>query len=135
MSFYVYSTLTNATTYNIFRPQPAESKSTPIVEHKITVNGGSNVMPLPQFGIITPRGVVTEVSDEDMALLEENYHFKEHKRLGFVTVDKKAKPVEKAIEAMEPKDASAPKTPDDFVPVEKAPGEAPAYKDKDSKRK
>lgn len=133
--YFVFSTLTNGTTYAIYRKVPADLVgSTPIADRKIAINGGSNVAPLPQFGIVTPKGVMTEVSDEDMELLLQDFHFNEHVKHGFITFEQKPMAVEKAIEGMEKKDLSAPKTPEDFEKVEKDDGRD-AYKEKGSKRK
>lgn len=134
MSFYVYSTLSNTTNYAVYRPTKSQDpNSTPIIDRKISIRGGANVAPLPQFGIVTPQGVVTQISDEDMAILEQDYHFKEHCRLGFIKVEKKEQPIEKSIASMEAKDQSAPKTPQDFE-EKKVEGQT-IYKDKETKRK
>ena len=124
MSFYVYSTMTSSTAYAVYKETNA--KDIPVITKKILIEGGSNVVPIPSKGIITPRGVVTEVSDDDMALLEKDYHFNEHKKHGYITVEKKAIPVEKAVAAMEPKDAYEEKKAEDGIKI---------YKDKESKRK
>jgi hypothetical protein len=86
-------------------------KSPPIIERTILIKGGANVA--EHKTLITPKGVVTEVSDEDFAILENDYHFKDHVKNGYLTVERKETPIAKVIEGMKEKDASAPKTPDD----------------------
>lgn len=109
MTFYVYSTLTADNAYAVYAHNP--NQDLPVIERSILVKGGNGVA---TKHLVTPRGVVTEISDDDMELLEKDYHFQEHKRLGFITVEKKEIPVEKAIKNMAPKDKSAPKTPADY---------------------
>jgi hypothetical protein len=142
MPFYVYSTLTSTNNYAIYKPQPKDSKATPTIQKKISILGGSNVMPMPREGmlypiggLVTPRGTVTEVSDEDMELLEKDYHFNEHRKNGFIVVEKKELAPEKVVKNMTPKDGSAPKTPEDYIPSDKSEPGTPIYKEKDSKRK
>ena len=63
----------------------------------------------------TPVGYHTEVSDEDLALLEKNATFQLHKKNGFVRVDKKNTDIEKAVADMNRVDGeSSPKTEADF---------------------
>ena len=50
----------------------------------INITGKANVV--NNKTLITMAGVVTSVSEEDHKLLEENYHFKNHKEKGFIEV-------------------------------------------------
>jgi len=54
------------------------------IEKRIYINGKANVT--DKKTLITKSGVVTSVSEEDHKLLEENYHFRQHKENGFIEV-------------------------------------------------
>lgn len=109
MTNYVYSTLTADNAYAVYARNP--NQDVPVIERSILIKGGNGVA---TKHLVTPRGVVTEVNDEDMELLEKDYHFQQHKLNGFITVEKKEIAVDKAIKNMAPKDKSAPKTPADY---------------------
>lgn len=108
MPNYVFSTLTANTAYAIYN---YESHDLPIIEKQIVIKGGAN---LADKNLVTPQGVMTEVSDEDLALLEQDYHFKDHIKNGFIKVEKRKAEVEKAVKDMKDKDRSAPLTDKDF---------------------
>lgn len=105
---FVYSTASNTTSYAIYRP--TDPKANTIIEKLITIHGGANVA---DKKIFTPRGKVTEVSKEDLELLEKDYHFIEHQKLGFISVEKSKRDLDNVVSKMTPKDKSAPLTPDD----------------------
>lgn len=105
---YVYSTLTNSTTYVHYKP--TDPKQLSIRDKSVTIRGGAN---LPTKTLVTPLGVATKVSDEDMEWLEKDYHFKEHVKQGFLIVDKRNVAPEKMAESMKKRDLSSPKIPTD----------------------
>ena len=78
---------------------------------------------------------MTEISDDDMELLEKDYHFQQHVKNGFINVMKKPGTAEKAVADMEKRDQSAPKTPEDYPRVEGEASSPPVYKEKGAKRK
>ena len=112
---YVYSTLTCSTNYAIYE----KTNDLPKLVKKILIVGGKGVA---TKNLYTPKGIVTEVSDEDLELLEKHYSFIEHKENGFILVEKKNVNLEKVVANMAEKDASAPLTPKDY---EKPSDEAP----------
>lgn len=101
---FVYSTLTNSTIYAIYRD--TDPKASDIIERKILIKGGANIA---NKHFETPTGVVTEVSDDDLKLLMKDYHFREHMKNGFVTVENYKASPEKVAKNMEEKDPSAPR--------------------------
>ncbi|EEV4189247.1 TPA: hypothetical protein PN979_003150 [Escherichia coli] len=109
MEYYIYSTLTGSQAYQVYRNGGADL---PIAERAILVAGGAN---LADKNFITPKGVVTTVSDEDLALLKQNPVFQLHKSNGFIVVEEKPAPVEKVASDMEARDESAPLTDNDFI--------------------
>lgn len=83
------------------------------VTKRININGGANVG--DKRTLLTPHGVVTELSDEDYKLLIETEWYKRMEKRGFV------RPVETKDEAEDPskkgmtdKDKSAQVTKDDY---------------------
>lgn len=81
----------------------------PFVQKEIEVKGGTGVM---NKNLITPEGVVTSLSDEDIELLKVNPLFKLHQENGYVRIHK----TEKAkLTDMQEKDNSAQKTASDYT--------------------
>ena len=86
---------------------------TRLVKKSILIKGGTNVM--DKTTMTTPNGVVTEVSDEDYALLEKHTAFQRHMKRGFLEVMKEEKKARKvAKEKSDKKDGGAQLTPKDF---------------------
>lgn len=112
---YVYSTLSSPVAYET-------------TEGPIEVAGGANVA---GKHLDTPRGVVTKVTAEQLALLEDNHVFKLHKENGFVTVDSNKEDPDKVASDMTGRDLSAPDTAESL----EAEGAAVPVDDKTSKAK
>jgi hypothetical protein len=112
---YIYSTLTCDNFYPVFADK-SNPQALSVIKKKILVKGGHGVA--TYRGIQTPQGIVTVVSEEDLAILEAHPAFKKHRAAGFVTVDKKDVKPEIMAKNMEPKDGSAQITPDDFEQTE-----------------
>lgn len=99
MPLYVYCTLSNDQNYG-----------TP--DGKIFIAGQANVMTKHMY---TPRGRVTEVSDEQYSQLKNNHVFKLHKENGFITVETRNEDPEKVATDMEAADKSAPLTEEQLI--------------------
>ena len=121
MSFYVYSTLTSDNFYVAYST-PVDKNQLPHIMKKVLIKGGNAVA---QKNLWTPHGVMTEVSDEEMEILQKDHNFKMHEKNGFIKVEKKEVPVKKVVKDMAEKDGSAPKTPKDFVKKPKADDDDP----------
>jgi hypothetical protein len=80
-----------------------------MVEKTVTIQGGAKVA---NRGIVTPRGLVTHVTDEDLAHLEKNPVFKQHVENGYIKVERKEVNLDKVVDNMEQEDESAPITPE-----------------------
>ena len=124
--FYVFSTLTCDTNYCIYGNQT--NRDVAIAKKKILIHGGHGVA---NKHVYTPMGVMTEVSEEDMKLLEADVHFQNHVKDGFIKVEKKKADTAKVAADMEQKDGSAPLTPQDYEEGDRA--EAKSYKVKKGK--
>lgn len=111
---YIYSTMSNDNVYPLWihgaTARPAVSTA------KVLILGKANV--INSQTLVTPRGVATEVTADELVLLKGNKHFNRHVELGFLTIDEKSKRVEnadKAADNMTPKDASAQLVDSDFA--------------------
>lgn len=99
---YIYSTLTSDQIYTNYKASP---NGVPQATSKIFVKGGANLM---TKHMVTPRGVVTEVTAEELAELRNNEVFKLHQANGFIQVSEAKTDVEKAVSDMVGRDQSAP---------------------------
>lgn len=107
-SVYVYSTLSTDQLYTLY---VRGGNDIPRPDKQILVKGGANVA---NKHLWTPRGVVTEITEEELALLRDNKLFQIHEKNGYVKVDKAKVEVEKAVSDMEPRDESSPLQPGDY---------------------
>lgn len=109
MAHYVYSKMAAAVDFNIFQKGGADM---PVKTGKITINGGAGIA---NKNLITPNGVVTEVTDEELEILNAHNLFVQFKTNGYITVEKKKVDVEKVVADMSDKaDPSSPITPADY---------------------
>lgn len=106
---YVYSTLTSAQEYADW--QKVEGGANTILR-TVRIEGGHGVI---NKNFLTPDGVATQVSDDDLAFLQNNFHFKQHVENGFVTVEARKVEPEKATRDLKRRDGSSQITPDDYV--------------------
>jgi len=100
---HVYSTITNDTKYGHYTKGGGDL---PILEKTVLIKGGAT---RGGKGLITPLGVGTHVSDEDLEYLESLPSFQRHKKAGFITVVKTAKNADVVAKDMNPNDNSSPK--------------------------
>ena len=106
---YIYSTLTADQEYTVY--PPFDPKQIPKPNRKILIYGGANVI---NRNLITPRGVSTTVSDEELKILETIPSFKRHLERGFLTVDRNRADADKVAKDMTPRDKSAQMEDKDF---------------------
>lgn len=108
---YVYSTCTCDGTYVEYEPDPEKNKGFSKAIRQVTIKGGHGVN---TRHLHTPKGIVTQVTDDELEFLLRNASFQRHMAAGHITVDKDAvDPAKKAAEMAEG-DNSAPLTPKDF---------------------
>lgn len=105
---YVYSTLSCDNEYRSYVKGGGDISQ---VESHVLIKGGAGVM---NRNIITPYGVATEVTKEQLAMLEANDQFQLHKKNGFITVDAKKMDADEVAKDMTKKDKSSPATMDDY---------------------
>lgn len=107
--YYVYSTASCDNYYCVYEKTDVQAASH-IIKAKVLIRGGANVS---NENLITPKGVMTRVTQAQMDILEASEGFKRHRLAGFIKVEKTAKNPDKVAEEMTPKDGSAPITPND----------------------
>lgn len=106
---YIFSTLSNDQHYSSWVNAGESGK---MIEKQVLIKGGANVM---NRHFLTPQGVPTQVSDEELQFLENNAMFKRHKGRGFITVESKKYDAEKVASGMKNRDLSSPLTPADYA--------------------
>lgn len=108
---YVYSTLTCDNLYHHYeRNETANAQEPGIITASVLIKGGTGVA---TKHLVTPMGVVTSVSDEELDFLKKDKNFQEHVKNGFITFDKVKVDPEVAAGKMETRDKSAPYVPQD----------------------
>ena len=105
---YVYSTITNTTEYCEYKTDP-EARQLPILLRKVAILGGSGVA---NKHMVTPRGVVTKVTDDELEFLKGNKAFQRHMARGFIRIDTAKIDADLVAADMTKGDDSAPKTPE-----------------------
>jgi len=66
--------------------------------------------------------VITEITEEQLAICESNQVFQRQRERGFLVVIKKEEKLHTVVDSMEKKDKGAPKTPQDYDTVRKEDG-------------
>lgn len=118
---YIYSTLANDNLYHLYEKQDSKGGSVidvPRIEKSVLIKGGAGVA---TKHLVTPLGIVTNVSDDELELLEANEAFQTHVNNGFIKIDKKKIEVEVVVADMNGRDNSAPVTPEDSFGSEAKP--------------
>jgi len=113
----IFSTMTGAVTYTDWKMSPGGLS---IAGKEVTIKGGANVA--DRRTILTPRGIGTQVTDDDLQFLKNDPTFLMHEKNGFITIDSASdiRDADLAAASMEGRDDSAPDVEQDF-----APGSAP----------
>lgn len=120
---HIASTMTSDTHYSdwVSNPGGINVKKDIVGKKQVTIRGGHGVAKLHKNGArITPDGVITEVTEEELAFLKKDEVFQTQLKGGFVKIltPSAAKTAEKAPEKiaadMTPADNSAPLTDKDF---------------------
>jgi hypothetical protein len=110
---YVYSTATCTTSYVLYKEDKDKNSGFAEAVKKVTINGGHGVA---TKHLVTPKGIVTKVSEDDLAFLLADINFQRHMKAGFMMYEKSKKvDTEKKVENMAKGDNSAPLVPKDFT--------------------
>lgn len=89
----------------------------------VRIKGGANVS---NKHLLTPRGVVTEITEEQLDALQQHAVFQAHAKNGFLTVSLSERKVDQMVRDMEKADKSAQETPETMG---KRAGRAPVKKE------
>lgn len=110
---YVYSTMSADVNYHLFYTPESRGRQTidaAKVMRTVTIRGGAGVA---NKRLETPLGVVTHITEDDLELLRKDETFITHEKNGYVKVQSSKVDVEAVVPDMEPRDESAPFTPED----------------------
>lgn len=100
---FVFSTLSNDNAYPIYKDG--------VKVKTILINGKANIA---NKNLITPSGIMTTVSNEDLELLKGDENFMKQVKGGFMSFETKKADVEEVAKDMTEKDKSAPMTKKDI---------------------
>ena len=116
---YVYSTMSSDQAYAVYPPaKDVDTRKIVNPTAIIMIYGGANVI---NQNLVTPKGVMTKVTEEELNVLETLSSFRRHKDRFFIRVEKsKVDPDKIAAQDMREKDQSAQLDDSDFDP-EKSP--------------
>ena len=109
MANYIHSTLSNDIDFPVYAETGPMSMNA-VVRKIISIKGGANVR--NRYSMATPTGMVTEVSDEDLAFLQKDAAFQRHVAKGFMKVMSTEK---LNVGDMSPKDGCAQITDEDHA--------------------
>lgn len=123
---YVFSTLSSPVAYTLYNESERGAHT---VKSKIIIKGGAGVA---NKNLITPLGVATEVTEEELEVLKTHPVFKLHLENGYVKIKEKQADAEVVAADMNSRDESAPLTPNDFKDEDQA---KPVEKEKKNKNK
>lgn len=109
----VYSTLTNAHCYTNWTRPSDKTLHPEVIGKPVTIKGGANLATSPEsnMGRRTPKGVVTDVTDEQLEYLRQNKRFLSHEKQELIFVISSKEDPDKVARDMNPKDNAAPITP------------------------
>ncbi len=93
------------------KSHPGEARP-PRELRSVAIMGGAN---LPPKTLVTPKGVLTPVSADELSFLVANDSFNKGVKRGFLTIIRGESDMDAALSGMESKDRSAPKTPADYT--------------------
>lgn len=108
---YVYSTLSAPVRYSIYS-KPEGERGIPRELQGVTIAGGANVA---DKHFVTPKGVMTTITSEQLELLKGVKLFQTHYENGYITYEEAPVDIEKVVSDMESRDESSPLTEQDFA--------------------
>lgn len=105
---YVLSKLANTQIYTQYAKDVSNNIN--IAVQQVEIKGGSDVT---NKNLITPNGVITQVTNNQLDILKSNIDFQKHLEKGYVNYFAFNPNMDKEVEKME-RDKSVPLTPDDY---------------------
>lgn len=108
---YIYSTLSNDQQFTVWNTDE-DGKRLPIIQRQILINGKANIA--NKKTLITPKGIITKVTEEELGQLQRVSAFCSHVKDGFISIEHDKKEVEEVVKNMKGKDKSAQPTAADY---------------------
>ena len=108
---FVYSTSTCDNIFPVYTQ--AEPGQAATIKRSVLIRGGANLAK-GKLELVTKYGVRTEISDEDLAILKNDTEFNNMVQRGFMKIDERKRNAEEVAADMNPRDESAPLTPNDY---------------------
>lgn len=108
---YVYSTATCDSIFAVY--QKTEAGQAGVIKKQVLIKGGANVA--KGRGLITKYGHRTEISEEDLQILEASPNFQQAVKNSFYKVSRHKVNAEGMAAEMEARDESAPLVPEDYA--------------------
>lgn len=105
---YVYSTLSNDNIYANY-DNAGSNKDTPVLLRSVLIKGGAGIA---TKHLVTPLGIATKVTDDELEHLNSNEDFQRHVKNGYIKFDNKKVNADIAAKDMEKRDRSAPYDPE-----------------------
>ena len=115
MAKYIYSTLSANKNFGI---RTVSKGGVSIKKGAVCIKGGANIA--DKRTLITPKGVLTTISDAEYEAIKDLPTFKRQVEKGFLKVETKSTDAEKVAKNMTAKDAAAQKTKEDLKKKSKA---------------
>ena len=112
MGKYIFSTSTANQKYPIYRD--TGDKGLSVIKSYVLIHGGAN---LPSKVLVTPKGVMTSITDDEWDRLQKSSSFQKHRKRGFLTVEDAPTDADEVAGDMESRDKSAPMTRADFEDI------------------
>jgi hypothetical protein len=120
-TYFVFSTMANDQLYTLWKrvgPAPTDmgqnaAPPTKISEVLIAGDYGMAIAP-DNHALYTSRGRRTEISEEQLGILEQISQFRDHRERGYLTVEDTKWDVERVVADMSRDDRSMPITPSDY---------------------
>lgn len=106
---FVYSTIVADVSYVEYLPGPPGGL--PTEGRKVTIKGGAGVA---DKRLVTVNGVVTEITEDDLAFLMNDANFQRHLAAGFLTYENQRFDLDAVVADMNHEDGSRPLTEADY---------------------
>lgn len=107
---YVYSTCSNDQVFVEYHKNEANSQNE--IVKRVLINGGANVAPVKR--LVTPRGIPTKITEEELEWLKAKKNFQHQVKAGFLSFSDHNVDAEVAAADMNGRDLSAPLVPQDY---------------------
>ena len=108
---YIYSTLSNDQSF-VTWVNTKDARLLPVRQSVVLISGKANIM--GKTNLVTPKGVLTTISEEAYKKIEKLPAFKRFVERGYITVESKLEDPDKVAKDMKSRDKSSQLTDDDI---------------------